>query len=69
MQERQIDLREKMAYSVDETAAIMGLSRPVICDLVHSDGFPSFKIGRRTLVSADGLREWIAARVEAERGA
>lgn len=69
MKGKQVDLREKMAYNAEETAVILGVSRPVVYDLIRSEGFPYFKVGRRTLISADGLRKWIAARVESERGA
>lgn len=69
MQDRTISLNEKLAYDVDETAAVLGLSRPVVYDLIRSEDFPSFKVGRRTLISADGLRAWIASQIEAEQGA
>ena len=67
MEKEPISLRDKFALNIDETAAVLGLSRPVVYDLIRSEGFPSFKVGRRTLVSADGLRAWIAAQAGTER--
>lgn len=51
---------EPLAISASETARILGISRPTVYQLFHKDGFPVFKIGNRTLVSVDGLRDWIA---------
>lgn len=51
----------KLTLSVTETAAALGVSRPTVYTLLHKRGFPAFKVGGRTLVSAEGLREWVAA--------
>lgn len=58
---------EKLAYSIAETAAVLGLSRPSVYNLIHAkDGIPVFKVGTRTLVSAAGLERWIEE--QSERG-
>lgn len=56
---------EKLAMSVAETAAALGVSRPTVYNLLHKQGFPSFRVGGRTLVSVDGLRAWVAAQAAA----
>lgn len=58
------DRLEPLTVSPAECARIMGISRPKVYDLIHQDGFPSFKLGSRTLISVDGLRAWIAQQVE-----
>ena len=50
---------DKLAVSVREAAALLGLSTKTVYQLAHQEGFPSFKLGERTLVSVDGLREWV----------
>ena len=55
----------KIALSVTETAAALGVSRPTVYNLLHRQGFPAFRVGGRTLVSAEGLREWVAAQAGA----
>lgn len=52
---------DKVTLSVTETAAALGVSRPTVYTLLHRQDFPAFKVGGRTLVSAEGLREWVAA--------
>lgn len=52
---------KKVALSIDETAAALGVSRPTVYNLLHKQDFPSFRVGGRTLVSVDGLRAWVAA--------
>lgn len=57
---------DKLAYSPTETAQVLGVSRPTVYRLMKRADFPAFKVGSRTLVSADGLRAWVQA--QAERG-
>ena len=57
----------KLTLSVTETAAVLGVSRPTVYTLLHKRGFPAFKVGGRTLVSAEGLREWVAAQAGGEK--
>lgn len=58
------DRLEPLTVSPAECARIMGISRPKVYELINQGGFPSFKLGSRTLISVDGLRAWIAQQVE-----
>ena len=55
---------EPLTISPAECAKLLGISRPKVYDLINQGGFPSFKIGSRTHISVDGLRQWIAKQVE-----
>lgn len=55
---------EPLAVSTSEAARLLGISRPTLYRHLHSPGFPAFTIGGRTLVSVEGLRRWVAERVE-----
>lgn len=55
-----------LAVSPAECARLLGISRPKVYDLINQGGFPSFKLGSRTLISVDGLREWISRQTQAE---
>jgi len=61
--ERAID-PTRIAVSPQEAAKMLGISRAKLYTLIHQDGFPSFRLGGRVLVSVDGLREWVAQQVE-----
>ncbi len=50
---------ERLAYSPAEAAVVLGLSRPMVYQLMRRADFPSFKVGARTLIPAEGLREWV----------
>lgn len=50
---------DKLTYSPTETAQVLGVSKPTVYKLMARADFPSFKVGSRTLVSADGLRAWV----------
>ena len=53
---------EKLAVSVNEAAALIGLGRDLTYRLVMSGEVKSFLVGKRRLVSVAGLREYIERR-------
>ncbi len=53
---------EKLAISVNEAAALIGLGRDVTYRLVMAGDIPSFKVFARRLVPVAGLREYIERR-------
>lgn len=54
---------EKLTLTVKEAAALLGVSLPTAYALAHSEGFPSLTVGRKLLVSRDGLCRWIDQKV------
>lgn len=50
---------EPLAVSAAEAARLLGVSKPVVYTLMKRTDFPAFKVGNRTLISAEGLREWV----------
>ena len=55
---------DKLAYSLTETAQVLGLSRPTVYTLIKQPGFPVFQVGGRRRVSVEGLRDWIRSQTE-----
>ena len=55
---------DKLAYSLAETAQVLGVSRPTVYALIKQPGFPVFQIGGRKLVSVEGLRDWVRNQTE-----
>ena len=55
---------DKLAYSLTETAQVLGVSRPTVYALIKQPGFPVFQVGGRKLVSVEGLRDWIRSQTE-----
>lgn len=54
---------EPIAVSASDAARLLGVSKPKVYELINQEGFPAFKLGGRTLVSLDGLREWVRKQV------
>lgn len=50
---------EPMAVSAPEAARLLGVSKPKVYELMNRADFPAFKLGKRTLVSVEGLRKWV----------
>lgn len=55
---------ERMTMTIREVAEALGISEPKARELVHSEGFPAFRCGRRWLVSRQGFIDWLAAKTE-----
>lgn len=57
---------DRIAISVTEASQILGVSKPTMYKLIHTEGFPVLHIGRRTLIHRGKMEEWCANRVEAQ---
>lgn len=59
-----LDELEPLAVSAAEAARLLGVSKPKVYKLMARSDFPAFKLDGRTLVSVDGLREWVKKQSE-----
>lgn len=50
---------EKIALSVAEAAGLIGVSTKTMYQWAKISGFPAVKIGGRTIVYYEGLKDWI----------
>ena len=50
---------ECLTMSVEEAAQQLGICTKIVYQLTHRADFPTIKIGRRTRISREGLREWV----------
>lgn len=52
-------MAETLTLSVEEMAQELGICVKNAYTLTHRKDFPTIKIGRRTRISREGLREWV----------
>lgn len=52
-------MNESLTMSVAEAAEQLGICTKSCYTLTHRADFPVIKIGRRTRISREGLREWV----------
>lgn len=50
---------ERATFTPKEAAAYIGVSMPTIYALAAREDFPSMRLGKKIIISADGLRQWI----------
>ena len=50
---------DKLTVTVEEMAEIVGVSRPTAYELIHKEGFPTVRIGRRIVIPLDSLKRWL----------
>jgi excisionase family DNA binding protein len=55
-----IDTNERLAYSVDEAAAITGLSRDLLYDQMRTGKLAYLKVGRRRIITRQHLEAFLA---------
>ena len=58
-----MDKLEPLAVSAPEAARLLGVSKPTVYQMMNREDFPAFKVGARTLITVEGLREWIRKQV------
>jgi excisionase family DNA binding protein len=51
----------RLAYSVTESCAIAGIGRTNLYELITRGEIRAKKVGRRTVILADDLRQWLEA--------
>jgi excisionase family DNA binding protein len=56
-----IEPNERLAYSVDEAAAITGLSRDLLYDQMRVGKLAYLKVGRRRIIGRRHLEAFLAA--------
>ena len=59
-----MDISTKMALNFTEAAELLGVSRPTMYQIAHSEGFPTVRVGRRVLIPRAGLERWLEAQAE-----
>ena len=52
-----------LTLTADQVAAVLSISRANAYSLMHSKGFPTIRIGKRTIVHRDKLIEWMNEKV------
>lgn len=58
-QDSRPSLVDKMVLSIDETAYVLGVSKPMVYELTKLNDFPCFRIGKRLVVGKDALQRWV----------
>lgn len=51
---------DRIAYSITDAAAAVGISRSTLYTLMGTGDLPTFKIGKRRLISAEALARLVA---------
>lgn len=69
MAQQQQEPIERLSYTIEESRRASGFSRNLIYAAIARGELRSFKVGKRRLISAQALREYIACRErETEEG-
>ena len=56
---------ERLAYSVQESAAMIGISSRMLHEYIKDGSLPHFRLGTRVLVPESELKDFITSRIQA----
>lgn len=59
MEKLVVPLTERAGLTVPEAAALLGVSNKAVYDLVHREGFPVVRVGRKFLIPRLALLSWL----------
>ena len=65
--QRNISANNRLVYSLAEAADILGFSKPTMVKIVHMDGFPALRVGKRWLIPAQSLNAWLVNAASAQK--
>ena len=51
---------EKLAVSIEEFAAMVGIGKTKAYELSKSKGFPAVRLGKRVVIPVERLKKWLA---------
>lgn len=57
-------MNDTLTISVEQAAEQLGVCVKTVYALTHRADFPVIRIGRRTRISREGLREWVKNQTE-----
>jgi excisionase family DNA binding protein len=58
---------EKLTYTMQEASAVLGIAKSTLYKALAAGKLSAIKLGSRTLIPADELRQWIATLPRARR--
>ena len=50
----------KMILSVREAAELIGISKPKMYELIHSNEIPSIHVGKKIVIARQALMDWLS---------
>lgn len=50
----------KMTLSVREAAELIGISKPKMYELIHSNEIPSIHVGKKIMIARQALLDWLS---------
>ncbi len=50
----------KMTLSVREAAELIGISKPKMYELIHSNEIPSIHVGKKIVIARQALLDWLS---------
>lgn len=51
--------KTKLAYSVEEAAEALGVSKTTMYQLVRTEGFPVIFVGKKRVIPVESFKHWI----------
>lgn len=61
---REVETMEKLVYSIQEAANLLGISRSYAYELVRNGTIPALELGRKRVIPKEKFLEWINGKMD-----
>ncbi len=56
-----------LTVTVEEAGKLLGVSKPLVYNLIHSKSFPTVRIGRRVVIPKIELERWLSEQTNRQK--
>lgn len=60
----EVNIMDKLVYSIEEVAGLLGISRSYAYELVRNGTIPALELGRKRVIPKERFHSWISEKTE-----
>ena len=60
----EVNIMDKLVYSIEEVAGLLGISRSYAYELVRNGTIPALELGRKRVIPKERFHSWINEKTE-----
>ena len=54
---------DRVAFTAEEFSKAAHLSLPTVYELIHAEGFPALRVGKRWIIPCKAVEKWLEANI------
>ena len=57
------EMNKPLAYTCEEFGKVAKISMPTVYELIHAEGFPALRVGKKYLIPVKAAERWLEANI------